>query len=205
MPVVPEAALLIDPALVLYIARHGETEFNCENRFCGAADSPLTERGLAQARRNGRVLRTAISPNQDLKLVSSPLKRALTTADLIRAELGRGALPIATDARLREISFGAWEGLTLEEIKRRYPREWAARVADRWHTPAPQGESYADVAARVGAWLGETHGTTLAVTHGAVDRILRGLYAGMTPEAICRLSEPQDEVFRLEGGAIAEL
>jgi broad specificity phosphatase PhoE len=204
-----EAPVVIDPALLMFLARHGETEFNRANRFCGEADSPLTEHGREEARRNGQVLSTAVGEalgtSGGLRLVSSPLQRAMTTARIIRTELGQGELPIATDDRLREISFGAWEGLTLDEIKSRYPREWAARVADRWHTPAPGGESYADVAARVGGWLGELHGTTLVVTHGAVDRILRGLYVGMAPEEICKLPEPQDEVFRLNDGAISVL
>jgi probable phosphoglycerate mutase len=205
--------LLIDPALVLFLARHGETEFNRANRFCGQADSPLTEHGRDEARRNGQVLSTvlrdalgdAFGDAAGLRLVSSPLKRAMTTARIIRTELGHDDLPIATDDRLREISFGAWEGLTLDEIESRYPREWAARVADRWHTPAPGGESYADVATRAGRWLGEAHGTTLVVTHGAVDRILRGLYLGLAPDEICKLPEPQDEVFRLNDGGISVL
>ena len=197
--------LAIDPSLTIYLARHGQTEFNCENRFCGDADSPLTPRGIEEAHRNGRALRAHVAKHAHLRLVSSPLQRALDTAAIIRSELGRAKLAIATDARLREISFGAWEGLTLEEIKARDPAAWARRVADRWHEPAPGGESYEAVAARVGAWLSEQSGVQLVVTHGAVDRILRGLYAGLTPEEMCKLPEPQDELFQLKGSRITTL
>jgi probable phosphoglycerate mutase len=197
--------LAIDPSLTIYLARHGQTEFNCENRFCGDADSPLTPRGIEEAHRNGRALRAHVAKHAHLRLVSSPLQRALDTAAIIRSELGRAKLAIATDARLREISFGAWEGLTLEEIKARDPAAWARRVADRWHVPAPGGESYEAVAARVGAWLSEQSGVQLVVTHGAVDRILRGLYAGLTPEEMCKLPEPQDELFQLKGSRITTL
>jgi probable phosphoglycerate mutase len=197
--------LAIDPFLTIYLARHGQTEFNCENRFCGDADSPLTPRGIEEAHRNGRALRAHVAKHAHLHLVSSPLQRALDTAAIIRSELGRAKLAIATDARLREISFGAWEGLTLEEIKARDPAAWARRVADRWHEPAPGGESYEAVAARVGAWLSEQSGVQLVVTHGAVDRILRGLYAGLTPEEMCKLPEPQDELFQLKGSRITTL
>ena len=197
--------LAIDPSLTIYLARHGQTEFNCENRFCGDADSPLTPRGIEEAHRNGRALRAHVAKHAHLRLVSSPLQRALDTAAIIRSELGRAKLAIATDARLREISFGAWEGLTLEEIKARDPAAWARRVADRWHVPAPGGESYDAVAARVGAWLSEQSGVQLVVTHGAVDRILRGLYAGLTPEEMCKLPEPQDELFQLKGSRITTL
>jgi len=195
----------IDPSLTIYLTRHGQTEFNRENRFCGAAESPLTPMGIEEAHRNGRVLRTHIGAPADLRLVSSPLKRAIDTAAILRAELQRPELAIETDARLREISFGAWEGLTVAEIKARDAAAWERRVADRWHTPAPGGESYAAVAPRVGAWLQEQHGVLLVVTHGAVDRILRGLYAGLSPAEICGLPEPQDEIFQLKDGGITTL
>jgi broad specificity phosphatase PhoE len=196
----------IDPSLAIYLSRHGETKFNRENRFCGDADSPLTATGIAEARRNGRALRAHLANRETLRMVSSPLRRALHTADIIRKEIGREDLPIETDARLREISFGAWEGLTLDEIKARDAAAWAARVADRWHVPAPGGESYAAVTDRVRAWLREQRdGPLLVVTHGAVDRILRGLYAGLSPEEICALPEPQDELFLMTGGRISTI
>ncbi len=197
--------LPIDSSLVIYLSRHGQTEFNRENRFCGEADSPLTATGIAEAHRNGRALREHLGKHANLRLVSSPLKRAVDTAAIIRTEIGRNDLPIETDGRLREISFGAWEGLTVAEIERRDAAVWARRVADRWHVPAPGGESYAAVAGRVGGWLKEQSGVLLVVTHGAVDRILRGLYAGLSPEEICNLPEPQDEMFLLKDGRITTL
>jgi probable phosphoglycerate mutase len=197
--------MAIDPSLEIYLSRHGQTEFNRENRFCGSTDSPLTPLGIEEAHRNGQALREHLSARAALRVVSSPLERAVHTATIIRSELQRTDVPIATDERLREIDFGVWEGLTLAEIKARDPAEWQKRVADRWHHAAPGGESYAAVAARAGSWLGEQHGLSLVVTHGAVDRILRGLYAGLAPDAICELAEPQDEIFVLEGGRIAVL
>jgi len=197
--------LLIDPALVLYLSRHGETVFNRENRFCGQAASPLTAKGIAEAHRNGQALRRSIGGRDELRLISSPLERALRTAEIIRDELGHRERPIETDARLREISFGAWEGLTLDEIKSRDPLEWERRIDDRWHHAPPGGESYAEVVARAGAWLAEAHGSMLVVTHGAVDRVLRGVYAGLSPDEICKLPEPQDQLFQLKGGRITTL
>jgi len=198
-------ALPLDPSLVIYLAGHGQTVFNRENRFCGQTDSPLTREGIDEAHRNGRVLREHLGDRGALRLVSSPLARALETAGIIRSELGRSGLPIETDPRLREISFGAWEGLTVDEIKSRYADEWQRRLADKWNHAPPGGESYATVARRVGAWLDEAQGAQLVVTHGAVDRIVRGLYAGLSTEDICALPEPQDELFHLEGGRITML
>jgi broad specificity phosphatase PhoE len=197
--------LRLDPSLVIYLARHGQTEFNRENRFCGQTDSPLTREGIDEAHRNGRALREHLGDRGALRLVSSPLARALETAGIIRSELGRSGLPIETDRRLREISFGAWEGLTVDEIKARYADDWQRRVADKWNHAPPGGESYAMLARRVGTWLGEAQGAQLVVTHGAVDRIVRGLYAGLSTADICALPEPQDELFHLEGGRITTL
>lgn len=199
-----EDRVRIDASLDLYLARHGETAFNVANRFCGDSDSPLTPNGIAEAHRNGRVLRSTLGAGE-LDIVASPLERAVHTAQIMRGEIGRPQLSIATDPRLREISFGAWEGLTLDEIKRRDPEDWQRRIDDRWHHAPPGGESYASVAERAADFLSGARGTLLVVTHGAVDRIVRGLYAGLAPEEICRLSEPQDEVFRLNAGRITTL
>lgn len=194
-----------DSTLDLYLTRHGETAYNCANRFCGDSDSPLTPNGIAEAERNGRALRDVIGKAEDLGIVASPLTRAVHTAEIMRSQMGRPRLAIETDPRLREISFGDWEGLTVDEIKERDPIEWERRLADHWHHAPPGGESYAAVAARAGAWLAKARGRLLVVTHGAVDRIVRGLYAGLPPEEICKLSEPQDEVFHLQGGRITTL
>lgn len=197
--------MLIDPNLELFLARHDETEFNRANRFCGQSDSTLTANGIAEAQRNGRALAARLGPNPDLSLVSSPLQRALHTARIMRTELGCESRPIETEPRLREINFGAWEGLTLAEIEARYPTEWRARCAAKWTHAPPGGESYAEVADRVAQWLREARGSVLVVTHGAVDRVMRGLYAGLTQEEICMLPEPQDEVFQMQGGRITAL
>jgi probable phosphoglycerate mutase len=188
--------------LLIYLVRHGETEANRESRFSGRADSPLTDLGVREARRHGRVLRGLIADGPGPRFVSSPLARALHSAELIRAELGLAALEIETEARLTEISFGSWEGLTRAEIEESYPGEWDRRHREMWTYVVPGGESYEMVARRAGAWLAEAEGPMVVVTHGAVDRILRGLYAGLPEPEICHLAEPQDVFFKLADGAI---
>jgi glucosyl-3-phosphoglycerate phosphatase len=99
--------------------RHGQTSWNVEGRFQGHADIPLTEVGLAQARAAAARLATL----RPAAIVSSDLSRARSTA----AELARfTGLDVTTDSRLRERSGGVWEGLTQDEIRARYPEEWAA-------------------------------------------------------------------------------
>jgi probable phosphoglycerate mutase len=80
-------------------------------------------------------------------------------------------------------------------------------MTDRWNIPVPGGECFADIAVRVGAWLedmGEGE-TTLAISHGAASRVIRGVYGRMAPAATMALPEPQDRVFRLSQGRIDEL
>ncbi len=192
-----------DPTL--YLLRHGETEFNVAGRYQGQQDSPLTARGREQARRHGALLKTLIEAPQDWRLVASPLGRALASARLVCAELGLPEDAIETDTRLQEMAFGKWEGLTPAEIQARYPEAWAAREADRWHHLRPGGESYALLAARIGAFLRGVQGDTIVVGHGGAGRVLRGLYGRLSEDQILALDEPQDAIFRLTQGSIAHI
>src|SRR5215472_9333559 len=100
---------------VVYLVRHGETEWNLVRRYQGWGDSPLTERGLAQAEAVGRVL-AEISAATTAQIISSPLGRARRTAEIIGSALGNRA-PILLEERLKEISIGAWDGLLRDEIE----------------------------------------------------------------------------------------
>ena len=189
----------------LYLLRHGETEFNIENRLQGQQDSPLTSRGRDQARGHGALLATLIDEPAAWRVVASPLGRTLDTARLACAELGLPETAIETDPRLMEIAYGVWEGLTYDEIETRYQDEWAARERDRWGFVVPSGESYEMVAARVAAFLGESQGNTIVVSHGGTGRVLRGLYARLAPAQIKTLEQPQDALHRLTQGTIARI
>src|SRR4051812_24393478 len=105
---------------MIYLVRHGETEFNLLGRLQGRFDSPLTPKGVTQAEAIGRHLRTLVGLPDDWIVVSSPLARTVRTAEIIRAETGI-ASDVITDHRLREISMGSWDGLSREEIEERWP------------------------------------------------------------------------------------
>ncbi len=189
----------------LYLLRHGETEFNVADRYQGQRDSPLTPRGRDQARAHGALLEMLIAEPESWRVVASPLGRTMATARIVCAELGLPEDAIETDDRLKEIAFGAWEGSTPAEIQARHPEAWAARCADRWHYLRPGGESFALVAARVGAFLREVRGDTIVVGHGGTGRVLRGLYGHLSEDQILALEEPQDAIFRLTQGTIAQI
>lgn len=190
--------------MTILLIRHGETEWNLQRRFQGRFDSPLTERGVAQARAIGRLL--AALPEAAAPLVASPLGRARRTAEIIREELGT-ASELRIDDRLREHSLGSWDGLTYAEVETRVPGIFDGAGRHRWYFRAPDGESYEALAARLGEWLREVGEAPflVVVAHGLVSRVLRGLYAGLPRAVLLTLPVPQDRIFRLSGGAIEAL
>jgi broad specificity phosphatase PhoE len=189
---------------VIYLVRHGETEWNRERRYQGWSDSPLTERGLAQAEAIGHLL-CGLPEARSAELVASPIGRARHTAEVIRKSLGRIA-PLRLDDRLRELSFGSWDGLRRSEIAALQPGTFDGESSHEWYFATPDGETYEVFAGRVAAWLAEAGaGPLIVVTHGVVTRVLRGLYAGLPRAEFMRLPVPQDRIFRLANGTIEEI
>jgi len=189
----------------ILLVRHGETEWNLERRIQGGCDSPLTERGVAQARAVGRLI-GALPNAASARIVASPLGRARRTAEIIVEHLA--ALPeLVLDDRLREISVGSWDGLTYRDIEMRSPGIFDGEGRHEWYFRAPDGDTYEAFVARLGEWLSESTETGLlvAVTHGIVSRVLRGLYAKLSRETALTLPVPQDKIFRLCGGTIKEI
>ncbi len=152
----------------IYVLRHGETVWNREGRMQGALDSPLTDLGREQAETQGRLLAEAGALG--LTVYASPQRRVFETARI--ALSGRGVTP-RVDARLREISLGAWEGLTRAEIAARWPGTLDVVDPVRVYDNAPGGEGVASVAARVAEFLAELEGPSVIFSHGVTSRILR--------------------------------
>ena len=191
---------------VIYLVRHGETEWNRIRRYQGWSDSPLTDAGRAQAQAIGHLL-CSLPEARSAELVASPLGRARHTAEIIRQCLGRSE-PLRFDDRLRELSFGSWDGFTRAEIAALMPGAFDEERRDEWYFATPDGETYEVFAGRVGAWLAESQSggqSLIVVTHGVVTRILRGLYAGLSRAAAMRLPVPQDRIFRLAQGTMVEI
>ena len=139
--------------MLLYYIRHGETDWNREGRLQGQRDIPINTSGRAQATRCGEVLRElfarAAVDAARLDFVASPLGRARETMQLARGALGLDPMSYRTDARLAEVSFGAWEGCTTEELRAHAPDAVAARESDKWNFTPPQAESYFTMSLRV--------------------------------------------------------
>jgi probable phosphoglycerate mutase len=190
----------------MMLVRHGETVANLEQRYHGRGDSPLTERGIAQAQAIGRRLSTLIE-RSSLEIVSSPQPRAHRTAEIIRECFEETAPPIRLDERLREVSIGGWEGLSQREIIALAPGTFDGDGRHEWCFRAPDGETYEAFEARISEWLFETidHPALVVVTHGILARVLRGLYAGMPRSVALSLPIAQDRVYRLEDNSIDEI
>jgi probable phosphoglycerate mutase len=185
---------------MILLLRHGETQWNVERRFQGQGDSPLTERGLRQVQAMAGLVADLVArePSPDWRLIASPLGRTQASAQVVAAATG---LAIETDPRLAEVHCGEWEGRTWPEVSA--GRETSPRY---WIFDAPGGESFDDIHARltgfVAALPAEPQRRVIAVSHGAAGRILRGVYAGLSRDAILDLEVPQDAVFRLQNGQI---
>lgn len=127
---------------MIYLVRHGETEFTGVRRFSGSRlDPKLIDKGREQAKAAGIYLKKI---NADL-LVASPLARTKETAEIIGNEIG---LPITTDEAWLECDFGKWDGLTPDEVRNHYLDNWESWIRSTSFPPI-DGESYDDVAVRV--------------------------------------------------------
>jgi broad specificity phosphatase PhoE len=190
------------PPTVYYI-RHGETDWNVAGRLQGRRDIALNARGRAQAAHCGEVLRDLLTRNKRdpaaLEYVSSPLKRASETMQLVRVGLGLRAQGYRSDERLAEIAFGAWEGFTIAQLHERDPARIAQREHDKWHFVPPGGESYQMVAQRMRAWYADLARDTVVTAHGGTARGLIADLGIAKPAAAPLLDIEQGMVYVFEG------
>lgn len=181
---------------MIYLVRHGETHFNRERRLQGHVDSPLTDLGRRQAQAVGRLLKDLLRSEPGWRIVASPLGRTQETAGIIAQALG--GLPVETDARLIELSWGAWDGRLRADLEAAYPEAFGRTG---WAFHAPTGETYEAVSARLGEWLAslppEPERKVIAVSHGVAGRVLRGVYANLPQGVAVGQDVPQDAVYRL--------
>ena len=178
------------PTLIL--VRHGATAFTVSGQYQGHRDEPLTDEGREQARLLGaRLLRTWPADLAQASVWTSDLSRARETAWLA---LGRDGFN--TDARLRELSFGRYEGLTAREIEEREPEAYQVWLR------APEvsgGESLAQFRSRLQHWLDEITGeqSVLVFTHGGAIRMLLSITTGEDFELIRQVSISPTDAVRL--------
>ncbi len=171
--------------LELYITRHGETEWNVQKRMQGWSDSELTENG----RENARALGNRLVDINFSSIYSSPSKRTLDTAKIIRNNKNT---PIILEDKLKEIHMGDWEGETHQTLSEKYP----AAYTSFWETPhlyeSKSGENFTDLFNRAAEAVNRiitenTSGRVLMVTHSV---IIKCLFAYFKNRSMERLWDP---------------
>jgi broad specificity phosphatase PhoE len=186
----------------LYYVRHGLTDWNAAGRLQGQLDVPLNSVGRAQAAHCGGILRDLFVrdgwPDPAHDYVSSPLVRARSSMEAMRATLGLPAAGYRQEPRLAEISFGEWEGLTYHEVTAREPGVAARREADKWNFRPPGGESYEQLALRVGAWLATVEREAVVCSHGGTGRALVALLGVAPPDEAVHQPIDQGVVYVFE-------
>ncbi len=155
---------------ILYFVRHGQTAWNDIGRFQGSTDVPLNLLGIEQAEKAALAL---MDIHFDA-IYSSPLNRAQVTAQTIARP---HQLTVQVEPRIAEINFGQWEGMTFEEIE----RKWPGRIKEMYIHPdtvdIPGSETFADAESRTMGFLNELisandNKTFLIVSHGAAIRTM---------------------------------
>ena len=153
------------------LVRHGQTEWNRVERFRGRADVSLNDAGLAQADATGRRVAEEWRP---VAVYTSPLSRAQVTAEAIARRIGLPVLPL--DGVI-DIDYGAWQGLTPDEVRGRWPDLLEAWYAAPHTVQVPGGESLAGLRERAMSAIRELasrHGdeTVAVVSHTVVNRVI---------------------------------
>jgi broad specificity phosphatase PhoE len=192
---------------VLYYVRHGETDYNREGRLQGRRDTKLNPHGRWQAAEcgaelHGLFVRDHRQP-EDFKYISSPLKRARETMEILRATLGLEPLDYEIDDRLIEIAYGEWEGLTLPEIEARSAGVLTQRERDKWDFAPPGGESYQQVADRIGSWYRSLTSDTVVAAHGGGVRVLLALFNILPEEQATHAQIEQGVVYIFADGKVS--
>ena len=153
----------------IILARHGETDWNVEEIFRGRIDVELNETGIRQAELLARYLRYL----RVAAIYSSPLKRALTTAEMVAGYYG---LNVEIAPGLVDFDYGEWQGLSHDVVKSRYKELYAGWVRSPHRVTMPAGESLDDVRKRVLGLvdnvIAKYAGAVVLVSHRVVNKVL---------------------------------
>lgn len=173
----------------LYVLRHGETEWNDQWRLQGQRDIPLSRKGILQAERAAESLK-----NKDIDVIyCSDLSRAVQTAEIIcTGRKGSGGIQVYQTKKLRETSFGDWEGKTYEEISQQEKELYHRWLQDPVSCTVPGGESLDAVKQRVMQFVDsimkKDEKNIMLVSHGGPIKIIISQALNMNPAHLARLS-----------------
>jgi broad specificity phosphatase PhoE len=188
--------------LDLVLVRHGEPEGDWRGRFLGRCDPTLGETGREQVRVLAEALPGLLAGSQPRAVHASPLRRAMESAGPVAAGF---SLPIEVDARLQEIDFGTWDGRHRDEVEREEPGGPASWFADPAAVAPGGGETFVDVAERVGGWLDSLEageGPIILVAHFGVCAVCAALLLGLPLGQADRLCLHRGQSGRIHHGVL---
>ena len=175
------------------IVRHGQSQWNAENRFTGTTDTPLTDLGRHEAREAGVQLKAGKPPDFGIGFTSI-LQRAIETMTIILDEIGQANLPVQRSAALNERMYGDLQGMNKAEVEERFGAEQLFRWRRGYADTPPNGESLADTRARVVPYFQsvilphlQARQAVLVVAHGNSLRALLMELEHLSPAAIERI------------------
>ena len=192
----------------LILVRHGESEWNRAGRIQGQVNSPLTDLGINQAKATRDYL-SGILLNQQLEIYTSPLDRALQTAEIIAQGIDYPSRKIIIEERLNDFNLGEISGtFGWDKVAEIFPEQAKLRLEDPMRFHPSGGESGAEFEARLRSLLEELMGDgtlKLMVSHGIVNKFIRGILKNLSGKEIIDLGESQNAIYRLEQGEETEI
>ena len=192
----------------LILVRHGESEWNRAGRIQGQVNSPLTDLGIDQAKAIRDHL-SGILLNQEFEIYTSPLDRAIQTAEIIAQGIDHPSSKIIIEERLNDFSLGEISGtFGWDKVAEIFPEQAKLRLEDPMRFHPSGGESGAEFEARLRSLLEELMGDgtlKLMVSHGIVNKFIRGILKNLSGKEIIDLGESQNAIYRLEQGEETEI
>jgi probable phosphoglycerate mutase len=192
----------------LILVRHGESEWNRAGRIQGQVNSPLTDLGISQAIAISNYL-SGIFINQELKIYTSPLDRAIQTAKIIAQGIDCFGSELIIEERLNDFNLGEISGtFGWDKVAEIFPEQAKLRLQDPMRFHPSGGESGADFEARLRSLLEDLmdDGTLkLMVSHGIVNKFIRGILKNLSGKEMINLGESQNTIYRLEQGEETEI
>ena len=180
----------------LLMIRHGEVPSNLKKVYAGRSTERLTEKGVQQARQvSGKLIEYEVDA-----IYSSPIQRALQTAETIKKTIG---LEVIKEDAFREMELGLWEGLSESEIAEKYPEKWQAWLKTPDKLSLPGRETLKELLERVLVGLQNIYqdmadGNVVIVTHVAIIRVLLLWNANKSLALYKTINVPNAEIFEIK-------
>jgi probable phosphoglycerate mutase len=178
---------------VLYVLRHGQTEWNLAGRMQGRLDSPLTSLGKAQASAHGELLKKLGGVDE---IWVSSAGRAKATSELVNQHL---SVPLRFSDHLLERDCGSWAGKTLDEVEQSEPENWSLRIDNPYYHRPGGGENMPDLRDRFRKLLEEFGWaeSQAIIAHGVVSKTILEFFLGLNEAQTIAVKHPNSLLYRL--------